>query len=179
MSSPTTREHKTDVEKSYSFSLITISTSRYEKYGNVQSPDDAEDLSGKMMVDLVLSKGHNVSKYELISDNSDMIIDSVNRALDSKADIIITSGGTGLSSKDITIESLVPLFEKEMPGFGELFRYKSIEQIGSSVILTRAAAGIVKSKVLFCLPGSPAAVELALSEIILPETGHVVKHAHQ
>ena len=131
------------------------------------------------MADLVLSKGHNVSKYELISDNSDMIIDSVNRALDSKTDIIITSGGTGLSSKDITIESLVPLFEKEMPGFGELFRYKSIEQIGSSVILTRAAAGIVKGKVLFCLPGSPAAVELALNEIILPETGHVVKHAHQ
>jgi molybdenum cofactor synthesis domain len=179
MKSPTTREHKADVKRAYSFSLITISTSRYEKYGNVQSPDDADDLSGKMMNELVLSKGHNVSKYELVSDKPDMIIDSVNRALDSKTDIIITSGGTGLASKDITIEALVPLFEKEMPGFGELFRYKSIEQIGSSVILTRAAAGIVKGKVLFCIPGSPAAVELALSEIILPEAGHVVKHVQQ
>lgn len=179
MSSPTTREHKRGVDDSYSFHLITISTSRYEKYANVVSPDDAEDLSGKKMMELVLSKGHSVSKYELVCDDPSMIIESVNHALDSNADIIITSGGTGLASKDISIETLVPLFEKEMPGFGELFRYKSIEQIGSSIILTRASAGILKGKVLFCIPGSPAAVELALSEIILPETGHVIKHARQ
>ncbi len=179
MSSPTTREHKRDVDNSYSFYLITISTSRYEKYGKVTSPDDADDLSGKKMMELVFSKGHSVSKYELVCDDSSMIIASVNHALDSNVDIIITSGGTGLASKDITIESLAPLFEKEMPGFGELFRYKSIEQIGSSIILTRASAGILKGKVLFCIPGSPAAVELALSEIILPETGHVIKHARQ
>lgn len=179
MGSPTTREHKRDVDNSYSFYLITISTSRYEKYGKVTSPDDADDLSGKKMMELVLSKGHNVSKYELVCDDPSMIIESVNHALDSNAGIIITSGGTGLASKDISIETLVPLFEKEMPGFGELFRYKSIEQIGSSIILTRASAGILKGKVLFCIPGSPAAVELALSEIILPETGHVIKHARQ
>ncbi|WP_094226730.1 MogA/MoaB family molybdenum cofactor biosynthesis protein [Methanolobus psychrotolerans] len=179
MSSPTTREHKKDAEGSYSFYLITISTSRYEKHGSVLSPDDAEDVSGKLMHDLVLSKGHHVSKYELVPDNPSVIIGSVHHALDSDADIIITSGGTGLASKDVTIESLVPMFEKEIPGFGELFRYKSIGQIGSSVILTRASAGLLKGKIIFCLPGSPSAVELALSEIILLEAGHLVKHARQ
>ncbi|WP_292466943.1 molybdenum cofactor biosynthesis protein B [Methanolobus sp.] len=179
MSSPSTREHKKDSEKSYSFYLITVSTSRYEEYGNVSSPDDAEDGSGKMMYDLVISRGHNVSKYELVPDESSLIQGSVHRAIESDADIIVTSGGTGLASKDVSIESLVPLFEKDIPGFGELFRYKSIEQIGSSVILTRAAAGLLRGKIIFCLPGSPSAVELALTEIILPEAGHLVKHARQ
>jgi molybdenum cofactor biosynthesis protein B len=108
-----------------------------------------------------------------------LIKGAIHRALESDADVIITSGGTGLASKDVTIESVTPLFDKEIPGFGELFRFKSIGQIGSSVILSRAAAGLLKGKVIFCVPGSPNAVELALSEIILPETGHLVKHARQ
>ncbi len=179
MSSPSTIEHKKGSEKPYSFSLVTISTSRYESYGNVVLPDDAEDVSGKIMKDLILENGHHVCSYSLIPDDPSMVISSLNEALSSDADIIITSGGTGLASKDVTIESVVPMFEKEIPGFGELFRHKSIDQIGSSVILTRASAGLIKGKMIFCLPGSPSAVELALNEIILPETGHLVKHARQ
>ncbi|SFM44440.1 MogA/MoaB family molybdenum cofactor biosynthesis protein [Methanolobus profundi] len=179
MSSPSTTEHKKGAERSYSFYLVTVSTSRFEEYGSVTSPDEADDGSGKLMRDLVLSKGHTVAKYELVPDDDSLIKGSVHRAIESDADIIVTSGGTGLASKDVTIESLVPLFEKEIPGFGELFRHKSIAQIGTSVILTRAAAGLLRGKVLFCLPGSPSAVELALSEIILPEAGHLVKHARQ
>ncbi len=120
-----------------------------------------------------------MSKYSLVSDDKCSLTSTVNEAADSDVDIIITTGGTGLSKADVTIESITPLFEKKIPGFGELFRYKCIEQIGSSVILTRADAGTFKGKAIFCLPGSPSAVELALGEIIIPETGHIIKHVLQ
>ncbi|WP_292343366.1 molybdenum cofactor biosynthesis protein B, partial [Methanohalophilus sp. DAL1] len=78
---------------------------------------------------------------------------------------------------DVTIEALCPLFEKELEGFGELFRLKSLDQIGSATILSRATAGIIQGCAVFCLPGSPKAVELAVEEIVIPEAGHIVKHA--
>lgn len=179
MKESTPEIHKKEAKKSFSFALITISSSRYEKYGNPASPEDAEDLSGKTMKDLLEAAGHKVSFYRLISDEKTSITDTVLAALDSSADIIITSGGTGLAPKDITIESVTPLFEKEISGFGELFRYKSIEDIGTSVILTRAVAGVIKGKAVLCLPGSPNAVKLALSEIIIPEAGHIVRHVRE
>ena len=171
--------HKKEAKKSFAFALITISTSRYEKYGNSSLPEEADDLSGKAMKDLLEASGHKVSFYRLVPDEKSSIIDAVRAALTSSADIIITSGGTGLAPKDLTIESIIPLFEKEIPGFGELFRYKSLEEIGTSVILTRAAAGVIKGRAIFCLPGSPNAVKLALSKIIIPETGHIVKHVRE
>ncbi|NYT19565.1 MAG: molybdenum cofactor biosynthesis protein MoaB [Methanosarcinales archaeon] len=171
-----TQKHKKDSKKSLGFYLISISSSRFASYGSVRSPGDAEDISGELMEELVKKNGHNVLGYELVSDDPSGIKKAVEDALQKEADIIVTTGGTGLTPTDVTIESLTPLFEKQMPGFGELFRYKSIEQIGSAVILTRAAAGIIGDKAIFCLPGSPGAVELALTEIILPEAGHVVKH---
>lgn len=171
-----TQKHKKDTKKSLGFYLISISTSRFARYGSARSPEDAEDISGELMERLVEGSGHNVLGYELVSDEPSDIKGAVMDALQKEADIIVTTGGTGLTPTDVTIESLTPMFEKLMPGFGELFRYKSIEQIGSAVILTRAAAGIAGNKAIFCLPGSPGAVELALSEIILPEAGHIVKH---
>jgi len=168
-----------DARGPYSFVLITISTSRYKKYGCAPTPEDAEDLSGQVMRDMVLGNGHRILQYMLISDDAGKIKNAVNSAIDMDADIIITSGGTGLTSKDVTIESIAPLFDKEMPGFGELFRYRSIEQIGTAVILTRAAAGVVKKRAVFCLPGSPNAVKLALEEIIIPEVAHIVKHTQE
>jgi molybdopterin adenylyltransferase len=168
--------HKKDAKKSFSFALITISTSRYEKYGNPAVPEEAEDLSGRLMKELLEAAGHKVHFYRLVSDENSSIVDAVLASLDSSADIIITSGGTGLAPKDITIESITPLFEKEIPGFGELCRFKSLGEIGTSVILTRASAGVIKGKAVFCLPGSPNAVKLALSKIIIPEAGHIVRH---
>jgi molybdopterin adenylyltransferase len=179
MKESTPEIHKKDAKKSFSFALITISTSRFEKYGDSALPEEAEDLSGKAMKDLLETAGHKVSFYRLVSDKKTSITDAVFAALDSSADIIITSGGTGLAPKDITIESVTPIFEKEISGFGELFRYKSLEEIGTSVILTRAAAGVINGKAVFCLPGSPNAVRLALSEIIIPEAGHIVRHVRE
>ncbi len=179
MKESTPEIHKKEAKKFCSFAIITISSSRYEKYGNPISPEDAEDISGKNMKDLLEAAGHKISFYKLVSDDKKSIADAVLTALDSSADIIITSGGTGLAPKDITIESVTPLFEKEISGFGELFRYKSIEDIGTSVILTRAVAGVIKGKAVFCLPGSPNAVKLAISEIIIPEAGHIVRHVRE
>lgn len=171
--------HKKDAKKSFSFALITVSSSRYEKYGNTALPEEADDVSGKVIKDLLEASGHKVSFYRLVPDQKDLIVDSVLAALTSSVDIVITSGGTGLAPKDLTIESITPLFEKEIPGFGELFRYKSLEEIGTSVVLTRAAAGIIKNKAIFCLPGSPNAVRLAVSQIIIPETSHILRHVKE
>ena len=178
MKESTPEIHK-KMPKIFSFALITISTSRYEKYGNPASPDDAEDLSGKVMKELIEAAGNRVSFYRLVPDEKDSLLDAIFFALESSADIVITSGGTGLAPKDLTIESIAPLFEKDIPGFGELFRYKSLEEIGTSVILTRASAGVIKGKAVFCLPGSPNAVKLALSKIIIPEAGHIVRHVRE
>jgi len=169
------RLHKENIQKTYKCAILTISTSRYEKYGKIDRPERAEDASGKLIWGMVQVQGGDVVFYELIPDNIELIKDAFKRGLYSDAEVIISSGGTGLSPSDVTIEAAMPYFEKDMPGFGELFRFKSIEQIGNSAMLTRAAAGVSRQKPVFCLPGSPNAVKLAL-ELILPEMGHILKH---
>lgn len=167
--------HKENSQRSFKCAILTVSTSRYEKYGNTDRPERAEDASGKLIWGMVQVQGSQVVHYELIPDDIEMIREAFKRGLYSDADVIISSGGTGLSPADVTIEAVMPFFEKEIPGFGELFRDKSAEQIGNSVMLTRAVAGVARKKVIFCLPGSPNAVKLAL-ELILPELGHILKH---
>lgn len=167
--------HKENSPRAFNCAILTISTSRYEKFGKIDRPERAEDVSGKQIWGTVQVQGGQVTQYELIPDNIDMIREALKRVLYSDADVIITNGGTGLTPTDFTVEAVVPFFEKDMPGFGELFRYKSVEQIGSAVMLTRAVAGTSRGKVIFCLPGSPSAVKLAL-EIIMPEMGHILKH---
>ncbi|MBN2488380.1 MAG: MogA/MoaB family molybdenum cofactor biosynthesis protein [Methanosarcinaceae archaeon] len=179
MNVSTTDQHKKDVRGPCNFVLITVSTSRFRKYGSVATPEAAEDVSGQVMHDIVARNGHNVLQYMLISDDPESIKNAVISAIDMGADIIVSSGGTGLTSQDVTIESIAPMFDKEMPGFGELFRYKSIDEVGTAVILTRAEAGIIKNRAIFCLPGSPNAVRLALESIIVPEAGHIVKHIQE
>jgi molybdenum cofactor biosynthesis protein B len=176
MQSSTPRSHKISIKENIRFALITVSTSRFEKYGRARSPQEAEDLSGDRMYTKVKDNGHEVISYSLVPDDTVFIRDLISRMIDEDVDVIVTSGGTGLSPDDVTIEAISPLFHKEIHGFGEYFRYLSIGQIGSSVVLTRACAGIVGNKVIFCLPGSPNAVDLAFSEVILPEAGHILKH---
>jgi molybdopterin adenylyltransferase len=168
--------HKQGIKNKVKFALITVSTSRFEKYGDVSKPDEAEDLSGDEMIKLLKDNGYEVLLYVLVSDDERSIKNIISHVIEEDVDIIVTSGGTGLSPDDITIETISPFFDKKIDGFGEYFRYLSISQIGSSMILTRACAGIVQNKVIFCLPGSPNAVKLALSEIIIPEAGHIIKH---
>lgn len=166
------------MDSRYKCAIVTISTSRYKKYGKVDRPERAEDASGKLIWGMMQVQGNEIVHYELIPDDIEMIREAFKKCLYSEADVIISNGGTGISSQDVTIEAVLPFIEKDMPGFGELFRYKSIEQIGNAVMLTRAIAGIARKKLIFCLPGSPNAVKLAL-EIILPEISHIVRHVKE
>ncbi len=168
--------HKQRIKRNIRFALITVSTSRFKKYGSAKSPQEAEDLSGDRMYTLIKESGHEIISYSLVPDDPASIRDLISSMLGEDVDVIVTCGGTGLSPDDVTIEAISPLFHKKMQGFGEYFRYLSIGQIGSSVVLTRACAGIVDDKVIFCIPGSPKAVDLAFSEVILPEAGHILKH---
>ncbi|MEE9173753.1 MAG: molybdenum cofactor biosynthesis protein B, partial [Thermoplasmata archaeon] len=102
----------------------------------------------------------------------------IREALDAalaQASVVIVSGGTGLSPTDVTIETIAPLFQKELDGFGEIFRSLSYQDIGTSAIMSRATAGVIEGKLVVCLPGSPKAVRLAMEEILLAELGHIVE----
>ena len=171
----TSQLHKENAQKIFKCAILTISTSRYEKYGKTDRPERSEDASGKLIWGMVQAQGNRIVHYELIPDDIETIREAFKKCMYSEADVIISTGGTGLSPADVTVEAVAPYIEKEMPGFGELFRLKSIEQIGNAMMLTRAIAGVARGKIIFCLPGSPNAVKLAL-ELILPEMGHIIKH---
>lgn len=165
--------HRSHAQQGYTIEVATISTSRYQEHGSVRAPEDADDISGAIIVDALRESGHTV-RYTLLSDDLDMIQHWFAKAMD--GDAIVTTGGTGLSPGDITIEAIRPLLGKEMPGFGEIFRLKSMDEIGYAAMLTRAIAGVARGRAVFCMPGSPNAVRLGI-EIIAPEIGHVIEHA--
>jgi molybdopterin adenylyltransferase len=150
--------------------VMVASTSRFQKYGPVNSPDEAEDVSGKVILEKIRSEGYT-ARYHLLADGF------VLRAIVEKsdADAIVICGGTGLTPLDLTIEAIEPLFEKTLPGFGEIFRYKSLKEVGTRAMLTRAVAGVYHGRAVFCIPGSPGAARLGI-DLILAEIGHILGH---
>jgi molybdenum cofactor biosynthesis protein B len=146
--------------------VITVSSSR--------KPET--DTSGKTLIDLLSAAGIEVTHYAIVPDDIERIRSEVHLAL-SRANCIIVTGGTGLTPDDVTIEAIAPLLEKTIDGFGELFRLKSYEEIGTAAILSRAIAGVVGGRVVFCTPGSTKAVTLAARDIIIPEIRHILTHA--
>ena len=151
--------------------IITISDTRnYET-----------DKSGKIIKRLLEDAGHVVEKYIIVSDEEKMIQSAVEGMLNTdEIDVILMNGGTGIAKRDVTIEAIRPFLDKELPGFGELFRYLSYElDIGSASILSRAVAGAAGNKVIFALPGSSGAVTLAMEKIILKEIGHLVNEVRK
>lgn len=170
-------KHARGAKKDYKCAILTISTSKY--WQKEKGEEDIGDLSGERAKELVSKNGHEVVYYEVLPDNEDKIYEGIVNALSTDADFIVTSGGTGLTKNDVTIEVVSKLLKKEMPGFGELFRLKSYEEIGTAAVLSRAIAGVINQKAIFCLPGSPEAVRLALKEIIMPEIAHIMKHVRE
>jgi|APSaa5957512622_1039677.scaffolds.fasta_scaffold87906_2 molybdopterin adenylyltransferase len=163
----TSKEHKKNTNNSYNFAFLTISDSRDKENDNTY-------INSKSIIE---KAGHKIIEYEIIKDNADKISQKIKEIIiNSNVDIIITSGGTGITKKDVTIEAVKPLFEKELISFNTLFTNLSYGEIRTSAILSRATAGIINRKILFCLPGSPRAVKLALEKIILKEIGHLKKH---
>ena len=143
--------------------VLTISDSRTE----------ATDESGKILQELIIGAGHQVGAYRLVKNDPETVQATV-RELAAQVDFIITTGGTGMSPRDLTIESCRPLFTKELEGFGDVFRLISFQEIGSAAILSRATGGSVGQALVFCLPGSKAAVRLAAEKLILPEIKHLL-----
>jgi molybdenum cofactor biosynthesis protein B len=135
----------------------------------------ATDKSGLGIAELLEDEGHIVSGRSILPDEPTQVCAHVKELLcDPDVPAIITSGGTGVSRRDSTYEAVVGLFEKEITGFGELFRMLSFEEIGAAAMLSRATAGIAARHVIFILPGSEHAVRLAMSRLIIPELGHIV-----
>jgi len=128
------------------------------------------DRSGDLAAELVEAAGHRVVERRLVRDELDVIRATVATLVDSDAvQVVITTGGTGITSRDVTPEAVMPLVDKDIPGFGELFRMLSYRDVGASTIQSRASAGLCKRTLLFVLPGSTGAVRLAMNEIIVPQ----------
>jgi len=145
--------------------LLTISDSR--------TPET--DLSGRSARARLEAAGHGVVDYKILPDEPDEVREQVNHwlTLDDR-DVVILNGGTGISARDRTYEAVSGLLDKRLDGFGELFRMLSYHEIGSAAMMSRAVGGIARGKILFSLPGSTPAVELALDRLIVPELAHLI-----
>jgi molybdopterin adenylyltransferase len=162
-----TDEHKKSAQKVVNTKIITVSDTR----------DKDTDKSGKLMIELLQNAGHTVVDYVIVKDEMTPIQEEILKGCAREdVDAILLNGGTGIAKRDVTIETVHNLLEKEIVGFGELFRMLSYqEDIGSAAILSRAIAGVIQNKAVFSTPGSTGAVKLAMNKLILPELGHVIR----
>ena len=158
-------EHKARAPVAISCGIITCSDTR--------TPET--DKSGQLIHELLLQQGHRIDAYHVVKDEPADVQQLVQElAKDQNLGAIIINGGTGISQRDSTFEAVDGLLEKRLVGFGEIFRYLSYKDIGSSAILSRATAGLYKGKVIFSIPGSSGAVRLAMETLIIPELPHIV-----
>jgi molybdenum cofactor biosynthesis protein B len=163
-------EHRLTAPSRLGFAIVTASDSRNE----------ATDLGGARLASLVTEAGHLTVRRAIVREDAPALAAEVAAALAERAvDVVLVTGGTGVAPRDVTLEAVAPLFDKELPGFGELFRALSFAAIGPAAMLSRAAAGVARGKAIFLLPGAPAALELAMSKLILPEAAHLVGQARR
>ncbi len=158
-------EHRRDQKVSVGFAILTTSDSRTKE----------NDQTGRIAHELITSEHHQVVEYDVVRNRAEDILERVETYLQNKdVRVIITSGGTGVGSRDLTVRTLMPKFEKHLVGFGELFRRISYDEIGVPGIYSQASAGLIGTTVIYCLPGSKNAMRTALSKIILPGIGHLI-----
>ncbi|HEV2846478.1 MAG TPA: MogA/MoaB family molybdenum cofactor biosynthesis protein [Thermoanaerobaculia bacterium] len=163
-------QHRRAAPSILGFAVVTVSDSR-------RSDDDA---SGGAIRDLVTTAGHRIVDSTLIPDDVAAIRGAVRGMLELPGvDVVVTTGGTGFSPRDVTLEAVGPMLERPVEGFGELFRMLSYQQVGAAAMLSRAAAGLVGTRAVFLLPGSPKAVVLAMEALILPEAAHLLGQARR
>jgi len=161
-------DHRKTAPASVRCAVITISDTR--------TPET--DSSGDAIAKALSGAGHMVVTRHIVRDDPGQVRGLVQSAANDVA-VIVTTGGTGITSRDSTYEAIVGLLDKRLDGFGELFRMLSYEQIGSAAMLSRACAGTIGTAAVFALPGAQRAVELAMEKLILPEIGHVVRELHR
>ncbi len=156
-----------EIDREIRMGIITVSDTRTKE----------SDKGGRLVMDYVSGMNVEIKPewYSIVKDDQQEIVDAVHELLDNGVDAIITTGGTGIAPRDVTIEAVRPLFDKEIEGFGEIFRMLSFtEDIGSRSILSRAIAGSIGNAVVLSLPGSTGAVKLAMERLIVPELNHIV-----
>ncbi len=163
-------EHQRYAPRELGFAVVTVSDSRTAE----------TDTGGELARRLITEAGQRVVRFAIVRDDIGQIRAAVGEALgDGEIDVVVTTGGTGVSPRDVTIAALAPLLTAEVPGFGELFRMLSYREVGAAAMLSRATAGLAGRKAIFALPGSPKAVELALRELVLKEAGHLLGQARR
>jgi molybdenum cofactor biosynthesis protein B len=131
------------------------------------------DVNGKFLKEKIEDAGHSVAFYRIIEDEPDQVLSALEEAVSEKANIALFNGGTGVSSRDTTIDVISGKLEKELPGFGELFRMFSYDQVGAAAMFSRATAGVYRGTAVISIPGSPKAVQLAWEKLIGPELAHL------
>ena len=163
-------EHKSKAPKSVKIAVITVSDTRTDK----------DDFSGNAIIDIARQSGHDAVAKVIVKDKIEDIQRALRELLEQpNVQAIVMNGGTGVSTKDLTLEAVAPFEEKVMPGFGELFRMLSFDEIGSAAFMSRAVAFVTEGKAVFCIPGSEKAVRLAMARLIAPELGHLVWEAQR
>ncbi len=151
--------------------MVTVSDTRTDK----------DDSSGQAVIELMKVAGHNFVRKIIVKDDAGQIQRALREMLEDKTvDAVVITGGTGISKRDVTIEATGEFQEKALPGFGELFRMLSFEDVGSAAMMSRATAFVTfEGKVVFCLPGSEKAVRLAVARLVAPEVAHMVWEANR
>ena len=161
-------EHRQAAPKVIRCYVLTISDTR----------TDETDLGGHTVIDLLTDGGHDVLGKSIVPDEPSRVRQAIEAQLDDDdAQVVITTGGTGISSRDRTYETVRDLLDKRIDGFGELFRALSYQEVGTAAMLSRAQAGTARGKVIISIPGSVNAVRLAVTKLVLPEIGHLVREA--
>src|SRR5690625_291932 len=160
------KNHYHDARRPVTCAVLTVSDTRTAD----------RDKSGKLIMNLLTDLDHQVKVYKIIPDEKNKIQQTIKDVIHHHGiNAVIVTGGTGIARRDVTIEAIQPLFDKELPGFGELFRVLSYQfDIGSAAILSRAVAGVANNRIIFSIPGSTGAVRLAMERLILPELSHIV-----
>lgn len=163
--SESVQQHRAAAADSLTIGVITVSDTR--------TLDD--DTGGELIVEMLTSNGHTIAARLIVTDDREQIVNAVLDLEGNPAvDAIITTGGTGIARRDVTYEAVCSILDRQIDGFGELFRMLSWEEIGSAAMLSRATAGAIGSTAIFSVPGSRNAIRLAMEQLILPEIAHVV-----
>ncbi len=167
---PDDQEQKAQAPRSVCCFIVTVSDTRTE----------ATDSSGRAIAELLTAAGHHVEGHTIVKDDAELVRDTIVRQLaNPDVQAVITTGGTGITSRDSTYEAVSAMLQKRLDGFGELFRLLSFEQIGAAAMMSRACAGLSSGRIIVALPGSEAAVRLAMEKLVVPELAHMVQQAQK
>ena len=162
-----THQHKKQAPQKAFIAVLSVSSTRIIE----------NDESGLWIKKKAIDAGHDVVLHRVVDDDQETITEAVTQCIkDKKIQAVILTGGTGIASRDVTIEAVQPLLEKELPGFAVLFTQLSYKEIGTAAMLSRAMAGVSKNTLIFSIPGSLKACKLACNELIFHELGHLIKH---